>query len=280
MKLLKYSKKKKADKRVIQRKKYTRVKHKRKVGQHIGSLKVLSRRYSTFFRHMLIVFIFFSTVYALYQVLFVSSLFKIQKITLKGDSLYVNLSDLGSVVEGASLGKNLFSYRTQRLNEALQKGFLAAETFHIRKRLPNRLEVSVVERRPVAVIEATLAEEHYIVDGEGFVLGIADASFDSFPRITYNEDVLVGRFLDRNNVPLSLEIIDAGSANDLEVENIEFVGKYIALTINPGIDVKIRTGANIDESMRIVGTMIKTHNLEGKNISLIDLRYDKVVVSY
>lgn len=218
--------------------------------------------------------------YALYEIIFFSSFFKVKNITLNGDFNYVSYTDISQVINSATLGRSIFTISSYDLSELLSKNFLAARRIQVKKKIPSSLIITIEERVPVAVVNKQEGEETFIVDNDGFVLGIADERFDTFPQVEYGEDILVGKFLDKNLIPLSMEIIKDANDNDLQISSMSFSENYVTVYLEPNFIVYLDSGDVVSKSMSVVAALVKKLVLEGKTVSKIDLRYDKVVVSY
>ncbi|MDC0449126.1 FtsQ-type POTRA domain-containing protein [bacterium] len=212
--------------------------------------------------------------------LFVSHLFEIKNIQISGVSTYVNRPDIESVAAGIARSKNIFLLKKSDLRDQLHKSFLAAQDISCQKKLPDTLIVTVTERRPVARVKGANSEDYFLMDGEGYVLGIADETFIEFPVVHYGEDVMAGTFLNAEIIPLSHQIINGAIEHELQISSMSFTLREVQVHLEGGTTVFINTQKEVHDCMDAISSLLKNADLEGKAISKIDLRYDKVVVSY
>lgn len=109
--------------------------------------------------------------------------FVLRRISLQGNrSLTENAVRARLEGAGAVVGvSNLMTLRVRRLREALERDPLIARA-ELMRRVPDLLEVSVVERVPIAVVRS---RPLYFIDGEGVVLPWRDISKERLlPAIT------------------------------------------------------------------------------------------------
>jgi len=81
-------------------------------------------------------------------------------------------------------------------------------------------------------------------------------------------------------VPLALDIINYSKTEQLELSSMSFKGKDTTFFTNGSIETLLDFNVSVKKSMNIVSELIKKSQTEGKSIKKIDLRYDKVIVSY
>ena len=204
--------------------------------------------------------------------------FKISSVEINGAGAFVNYQDIKVLAEKNSLGQSLFLINIKSLTENLKKNFLGAKDIDIEKKYPDKLKVFIKERVPLAIIYND--EENYIMDSEGYILGVVSKDFSGLPKIKYEGDISAGSFLQKDIVPMSTEILDSAEKNEVKVSSMSFFPKYTKLYVGNGTEVYIGYDKNNEESLKTVGALLKTLNGEGKEVKKIDLRYDKLIVSY
>jgi cell division septal protein FtsQ len=209
-----------------------------------------------------------------------SKLFRITNVDISNAVEYVNNDDLRVLSENQLIGKNFFFTNTLKIKNVLLGNFLGAKDISIQKKFPNTILIDVKEREPVAVLKSLNDEKEFIIDLDGYVLGFAGDNFDHLPHINYSDSVRIGEFLRGNIVPLSFTIIREIEENDIKVTTMNFHDRYIELITKAGTMVMISSDKDIKNSIKVVASLDKELNLEGKSIKKIDLRYDKVIVSY
>lgn len=216
----------------------------------------------------------------LYYVAFVTDTFHLVYFEVTGASEYVNENDLKNFLYSNYESKNLLLLDTTQLSSELKDVFLGAYNFEISKKWPDTLFIQVEERSPLAVLVSEKYNDKYMIDREGYVLGIVDSSRDDLPEIHYKGELKIGTFVDKNLVPVYSELLTATENSEVKVSSVSFYPKYISFFTEDGIQVLIDNEANKFESILVLSRLLHRLTLEGKDATSIDLRYDKVVVSY
>ena len=148
----------------------------------------------------------------------------------------------------------------------------------IKKDYPSRVVVEITERVPLAVVYSSRSDEHFLVDEEGYVLGIVDEERTNLPKVTYNGTLQVGFFLDEDLVPLYLELLNSLDATNLKASSVSVSERYISFYIDDSVQVLVGRSKDLSNSVKILSELVKQLALEGAEIRRIDLRFDKVIV--
>ncbi|NMB91534.1 FtsQ-type POTRA domain-containing protein [candidate division WWE3 bacterium] len=204
--------------------------------------------------------------------------FKVNSIKVLGSSKFVNEKDIKTLVEKNSLGRSIFAINTENLKDTLKKNFLGAKNIEVEKDYPNTLKVVVEERTPIAILYNDKGI-FYLIDSDGYVLGIVDKNYLELPKIRYEDDISVGNFLDKDIIPVSVDILKFAEKEELNVSSMSFYPKYTKIYVG-STEVYIGYDKSREKSIETVGALIKKLSVEGKVAKKIDLRYDKVIVLY
>lgn len=207
-------------------------------------------------------------------------LFDIKDIRIVGTKAFVNEIDVRELAESRALGQNLIFFDGDALRLVILDTFQGAESVVIKKKLPSTVVVEVYERVPLAVVYNDTSNEKFLVDDAGYVLGIVDASRTNLPEIKYNSDIMIGRFLDQKLVPVYLSILGILDGEKISVSSVSIYGSNMHVYVNKAVEVIFDMGKNVKEESSVLSTLLKQLSAEGKKAKRIDLRYDKVVVSY
>ena len=108
-----------------------------------------------------------------YFVLFKSS-FIVDAINITGTKNFVSLSDITEVTKNRVFGKSIFDFKEQELESVLASSFKGAKEIEVTKKLPSTVDIVVMERTPLALIFNTDPENPYMVDEDGYVLGLVE----------------------------------------------------------------------------------------------------------
>ena len=229
--------------------------------------------------NMLFIPVLILAVLSLIYLLFIkTNRFAITDISIQGAQTYVNSHDLEALVQNKAYGTNILLLDTSKLSKNLAQTFLGAKKIQIKRALPNKLAVVVTERAPMAVIYND--NDYYIIDDEGYVLGVSDKNALALPKIRFEGDVKVGYFINSNLVPVYLELMSALSDQNVKASSVSFYPNYVQLYLDTSTQVLLSGTKNVEESVGTFADLYKQLGLEGKTVKKIDLRYDKVIVSY
>jgi len=161
----------------------------------------------------------------------------------------------------------------------ISKSFLGAKNVFVKKDYPNSLNVFIEERVPVAFVYNS-EDEFYLIDADGYVLGMVTDGLQDLPRISYEGSVLVGTFLDKDIIPISIEILKFADREDLRISSMSFTPNYAKLYLNVGPEVFMGYTKEIEKSLRTIKALLNSSKSNEEVIKKIDLRYDKVIVLY
>jgi len=208
-----------------------------------------------------------------------SPIFDIKHINVSGTSEFVNPTDVNLIAESNTKGKNIFRFNKNSLAEKLEGNLLGAKIYKIKKVLPSTLDISVQERTPIAILYKN-NNEFFFVDEDGYVLGYADVGNKELPKIKYDKEIKVGLFIDKNLVPIYLELTKLFTEQEVNVSSMSFDPKHVNLYLEDGPEVLVGNEKNKSEALKTVVALIKEAELEDKQVRRIDLRYDKVIVLF
>ena len=213
-----------------------------------------------------------------YLILFKSQFFVVKTVVVSGTHRFVNENDLKALTHSNTYGKNLIFLDRAVLVQNILNSFQGAQQVKISKRYPSSLNITVVERKPFAVIY-NAKNENYLVDEDGYVLGFADPNTKDLPKILYDEKIKIGSFIPRHLAPLYLEILTISREEGMKVSSISANSNYVSVYAN---DVLALFSFEKDRgnSIHVLSKLLRQLAVEGKKPKKIDLRFDKVIVSY
>ncbi|MBD3366220.1 FtsQ-type POTRA domain-containing protein [candidate division WWE3 bacterium] len=262
------------------------VKHKRPKGVKKKShkLKRKRRQIAGFLRKWLPRFLIGALITALlggaYYLIFQTETFHTSYFEVTGASKYVNSTDLKNFLYSNHENDNLLFLDAEELATNLEELFLGAQKIELKKRYPDKLHVQVTERTPLAVLTSSQYSNDYMVDKEGYVLGIVDSTAQDLPRINYVGDLKIGSFVNKDLVPVYSELLAALEETNVKVSSMSFHPRHVSFYVEEGAHVLVDNERNKFQALEVLSRLLRKLTLEGKKASKIDLRYDKVVVSY
>lgn len=218
-------------------------------------------------------------VYGVYFFFLESGFFNVSKVIVSGFGEYVNGYDLKTISETNALGKNIFLLNTKNISEVVKNNFLAVKSVHVKKRFPRNIDIYIEERIPLAAVFDN-AHNLYVVDNEGFVLGVTDERVNTLPTIDYEGEVLIGQPISGDIVPVYMEIVANIKKQKLSVSSVSITDSYSSLYLDDNMKVIIGNKKDITKTFDVISSLVTKLKLESKKAIKIDLRYDKVIVLY
>jgi cell division septal protein FtsQ len=242
--------------------------------------RTMIRKYSKSGSIVALLALLVAAIYFSYTYLDRRELLDIEGFEIVGATKFVNMNDVASLVKTNIEGKKISNFNPGILETLLKSNFLGAKNISVQRKSLNNIKVIIEERVPLAVLFSLPDNRKYLIDVDGYVLGEVEDSFNELPTVQYNRAVLVNTFVEKDIVPLTVELLNLLEKEELKASSISFHPKYMKLYVESGTEVLIGNYKNYEKFMEVVSSLIKKSNLEGKNVSRIDLRYDKVIVSY
>lgn len=213
-------------------------------------------------------------------ILIVFSLFQL----LRGDFFKINQivcldrdqpcqTDWWFKVNGLVLGKNIISLSPQKTEELIKEELSGIDQVKIEKKLPDKLIVYLTKRKPIAVVEVN--SDYYQVDYQGIILAKLDQPTD-LPLI-----VCSNRQFESPVILSSLDFLYQLLISGIEARRLEITdSRELTVFLKTGPKVLISLDKNIKEQVDSLQLILERAKIEGKQIELIDLRFDKPVISY
>jgi len=220
----------------------------------------------------------FLIIFSFFQLLR-GNFFKINQVICL-DNQHPCQAELWFEVNGLVLGKNIVSLSPQKTKQLIKDELPGINQVEIKKKLPDKLIVHLTKRKPIAVVEAN--KEYYQVDYQGVILAKLDQPAD-LPLIASGE---VSVAVDNHQLESSVILSSLDFLYQLLIKNIE--ARRLEITDSRELTVFLKTGPkvlisldkNIKEQVDSLQLILERAKIEGKQIELIDLRFDKPVISY
>lgn len=208
-----------------------------------------------------------------------SSYFEVGNVEISGTERYVNSMDMREVVKNNAYGKNLILLPTQKLQSDLKSVFLGAKEITISKQLPKTLKITVFERRPLAIIYND-TEYSYLVDDEGYVLGLVEDSYVDLPKLEYKNEIFVGKFINKDIIPNYLKLITYTTQAEVDVSSVSFSDEYADVYFKNGTYAILDNHKDIQKMILSIKAILDEAKRVNREVLKIDLRYDKVIVLF
>lgn len=196
--------------------------------------------------------------------------FRIERVVVVGSQLIPS----AEIEQTAAVaGLNIFWVREEEVGHRLQ-AIAAVQSARARTVLPDRLEVRIVERMPVAVWQN--GGMSYLVDAEGRVLQVTDKAV-ALPTIrdAASQPVQVGSSVDRGALATMFRLRDLlPRVAGMTPRELVF-GLDAGVTVVPDAGPKVTFGSDEDLDWQVSALVAVRRELDrqGQRPELIDVRY-------
>ncbi len=223
--------------------------------------------------------IFFSATTLLVVFLVKTQFCAVHFINVSGATEYVSATDVYNFLTDNYGGISLFKVHPNKIQDRLLTTFLGIKSVRVRKLFPNTLDVHIAERSPLVIVCAS-NKRCYLVSQDGYVLGEVASTSSEFPSIQYAGDVLVGQFLSESFLDTYAKLLSQLAESSVHVNELNFYDSYAEFYTDRGVRVLLPFDKPLDHVLHTLETLLQILDHENKHPLVIDLRYDKVVVSY
>lgn len=210
-----------------------------------------------------------------------SPFFTIKEVVVNSSSPY-SFRKGEKKVKQLYVGRNIFTVDLKQVQALIKSDFPQLKKVEVRRNLPEILEIDVVSRGPVAVIDTSGG---IVIDAEGVVLSVGEKSrelvrirgISFFLNMPSKGKKIPDRALSRALVLLD-GLRSKMPGNMKDVEYIDVSGRNNILLGISGVTVKMGTDdffRKIDELKEI----LNDPNMDMRDINYIDLRFKDPVIS-
>ena len=223
--------------------------------------------------------IIFAMILAAFLFLKNSSYFNLERIDIVDvrRATDLNAADLMRIYKG----RNIFGIDIDSMSSQIKSDYPVIKEAVVKRVLPNRLEIDIAARVPVAIIEG---RKSFPVDRSGMILspGIKSRDLPTITGFSMWTKVRVGEKLKNRQLESAFYLIDAlgesparasYSVTAIDASNY----KNLSFYLKNGIEVKIG-GEDFLNRLKMLESTLANPKLETDNIKYIDLRFRDVVI--
>ena len=214
--------------------------------------------------------------------MFNSSVFNVNmdKVEVYGVGSFLDTGVFNDFLATHVAGKNIVTLNIIDLKNAIKNEFPSIKDIEIKKKIPPYLVVTVQERVPFVAMYKDSAKDSYMADNEGFVLGSLEDRYKDLFKVQYDGYIKVGEFIESGYMRVYRDILSSAGAKNLILDKIVLGGDDSLVYLSEGVLVILSNEKDIPNSFTIVSSVLSKFGEGEKKVSKIDLRYDKVIVSY
>ena len=209
-----------------------------------------------------------------------SDIFTVKEIVLNKDADFL-FSEGEARLREMYLGRNIFTIDLNQVKTLIRSNYSKFGKIEAHKNLPDILEIDIIKRGPVAVIDYAGG---VTIDEEGYVLSMGE-DLQDLPKIEgmrFLKRPRVGkkiRNISLDRVYILLNSIDE-NMSDFK-KNIDYISvsdeENTVLSIS---GIKIKMGSNnFPAKVKQLTTIFNDSDMKIKGIESIDLRFDNAVIS-
>jgi cell division septal protein FtsQ len=233
-----------------------------------------------FFAVIIFVVISGGVFYGLWQFFHNDQFFKIREISINEEGNYSLWEDKGRIKE-LYMGRNIFSISPKELEILIKSEAPQLKAAVIRRVMPDRLEIDVIPRRPVAFIDSG----DLIIDGEAVVLSAGTDGKD-LARVKG-----IGFFFLRPKVGERIEnamlfralmllegLREKGVSGSFPVDYVDVSDRNDVQLGIRGVVIKMGN-EDFPEKIDRLKEILEDPNIDTNDIRYIDLRFETAVIS-
>lgn len=175
------------------------------------------------------------------------------------------------------LARSIFFLDSTAVEKNLKKDFPTIKEISLKKVLPDRVEVKVTVRVPLAVIEDA-NKNRFLVDEEGFLFRVAEGN-EQLPVINVGGDFVasLGASVAGSGVSGYIETLNQVAEKGLKTKAIYLQKDAIELQLTE-TDVWLDPQKNITDQIEVLTQILQRYAVAGKTPKSVDLRFGRPVV--
>jgi len=220
--------------------------------------------------------------FILYKTIISSSLLNVtdKKIEIYGTGSFINEQIFKDRLYSYILNKNIMKIDLVSLEHNLLSDFHTIKSVSIKRKIPPHLIVTIQERTPSFAVYRENKDEALMVDSEGFVLSRINDKYKDLFKVQYLVDVKIGEFINADVVKIYQDILAGIDDANLTLDHVSFDNDSTLVYLSNSVVVTLSNKKGVQDSFKIVSSILDKLNGESKKVTRIDLRFDKVIVSY
>lgn len=206
--------------------------------------------------------------------------------------------EIGEVLEAETIGRSILVLDVGGVVSKIKEQFLVVKDLKITKRLPDTVEVEVIFREPLAVVEKAVEREgeeegqiivetqSFVVDQEGLVYAEA-RNDEELPRVDLGgQNIRLGDQLSGTAIRTYLDILNLLKEAQIVTDWIRLASERtsladtIELQIKDGPFVLLSSQKDASSEISSLQTILKHYKIKGAGLKKVDLRFEKPVVEY
>ncbi|MFH0863652.1 MAG: FtsQ-type POTRA domain-containing protein [Candidatus Gottesmanbacteria bacterium] len=174
--------------------------------------------------------------------------------------------------------QNIFILDANNLAQKIRSADIKIKSVVIEKEIPDKLNINIVKRDPLAAIFTN--NKYFMVDIDGIIIEESQNN-NNLPILNLSvglQNLKVGSSID-NKDKIVLVIFDT-LKNKKNINNITITNNEIIVYLIEGTQILLSSTDKITDKLTSLQTILSRFTIEGKRAKKIDLRFDKPVVTF
>jgi cell division septal protein FtsQ len=183
-------------------------------------------------------------------------------------------------VNSLVLGKNILFLSPQKVEEEILSQLPKIEKVKIEKKLLHQITIHLAKKKAIATVE--FESQYYQVDYRGTILASLDQPSD-LPLLVVKELSLSpdGGQIETPAILTSLDCLYQLLFGGIDLRRAEVTdSRYLSLSLKAGPTVLISLEGEVKKQVDSLQLILARAKIEGKQVKVIDLRFDKPVITY
>lgn len=211
-------------------------------------------------------------IFVLALALLTSPRFKVEQVVVRRESASAQEAMTRATQLSQVVGHNIFLVNTNRVAAELA-AIPSVRRARVVPRLPNTVEIEIVERVPIAIWKTPAAT--FLVDDQGYVL--AEAGEESPEKLlgvkdTTAQEVRLGDRVDQHTLLAARELVKAFPAAGVQVKEVELSPQGLVLITDQDWRVVIGDTERLNKKLANLKAIVDLARTQSLRLGMIDLR--------
>lgn len=237
-------------------------------------------------RKLLLFSFFLVLVSTLLYLLYLSPFFEIKKVEIKGNEK-VSKEEISKIIKEKIENKilflktkNIFLFNIREAQNDILSGNILIDRVEIKKNLPEKIEVNVRERKPVAFLKEN--GDFYLIDKKGIVFERVEreSDFRLIRNDNFNQEMaLKKKFIEENVLSKIIEIKDMMNSLNLNpISSTIESERRVDFRLEEGWSVYFSLDKDLERQLIELKVFMEEgiSSEEKKNLEYIDLRFERL----
>lgn len=206
-----------------------------------------------------------------------SPLFTLQRLNVTGNN-YLKADDIMQIAH-VHRGEPLYQLETAAVTQHLLQD-LRIESASVHRRLPDTLEITIVERRPIATVACDLGYVDFDRQGKAIACykGLKNMAIPVITGVSVH-DIYIGDDNTDPNVAAALQLLAGLDETALnQVSELSLAASGVALYTTNAVQIKIGNFDRLEEKVKLLNGFLKELPESKHKIEYVDFSYTAPVI--